>query len=292
MPLSISHHEENQATNANSIKHVLRPIVKFMIKQNMTYTLLCDLLKDLFIEVAEKELALTEKRVSDASISLVTRVHRKDVKRLRGNTDSLDRAIPENVSLGMQIIGRWHSDPTFLDDTGLPLPLVRETQDKMGISFYSLVRSVSKDIHPRAVQDEWLRLGIVYLDNEENIALKNDIFIPQSGWEEKMFFFRNNLQDHANALVHNICSNEKPLLERCVHFEGVNASQMPSIAKLAEKLSMKALREVNQKVLNDAEESPNDTTDKMRMTYGVYMYYEPSSQTQQALENKHIKKDG
>ncbi|MBV5344757.1 MAG: hypothetical protein JZU63_04105, partial [Rhodoferax sp.] len=71
-------------------------------------------------------------------------------------------------------------------------------------SFDRLVASESTDIRARAVLDEWLRLGIVELDADDNVRLISDAFVPKKGFEEKAYFLGRNLHDHIAASVHNL----------------------------------------------------------------------------------------
>jgi hypothetical protein len=273
----INNHEQKQSLATKAIKDVFRPIVKLMLSQQINYTYVADILKELFVEVAESELSKIEKRVADARISLSTGVHRKDVKRLRSTLNVKSDEMPQSISLGIKILGKWSSDPHFLDSESNPLPLKRLKQDNDEPTFESLVTSVSKDIHPRAVLDEWLRLGIAYIDNTDLVRIKTDAFIPQTGFEEKMFFLTNNLKDHANAAVHNVLNAGAPFLERCVLYDDINPNAIQKLSKLAGRVGMKALREVNTIAAQNSFDTPQGNS--LRMTFGVYMYYEPSQTT-------------
>ena len=77
------------------------------------------------------------------------------------------------------------------------------------------MRSVNKDIRPRVVLDEWLRLGVTQIDNLDRVCLVTDAFVPHDGLDEKLFYLGKNVQDHLEACVHNLNHpNDPPLLER------------------------------------------------------------------------------
>ena len=141
---------------ANALKRVFRPFVKLMLANNISYTFAIDLLKTLFVEVADQEFTIDQKRQTDSRISLMSGVHRKDVKRLRELQPDVEDVMPGNVSLGSQLIALWNADPKYLNEEGVPKPLPRFAAAQLTESFESLVRSISTDIHPRAVLDEWL----------------------------------------------------------------------------------------------------------------------------------------
>ena len=74
-----------------ALRKLLRPLVRLMLAHGITYPYLSDLLKGLFVEVAEQDFRLDAKAPTDSRVSLVSGVHRKDVARLRSLLDSADR---------------------------------------------------------------------------------------------------------------------------------------------------------------------------------------------------------
>lgn len=275
----------NQLLLAQAIKRVLRPFVRLMLAHNLTYTFLIDILKTLFVEVADAEFLIDGKRQTDSRISLISGVHRKDVKRLREEAPQVEDVMPENVSLGSQIIAIWSANPRYLDEDGMPKPLMRFSQAEDDVSFESLVKSVSKDIHPRSVLDEWLRLGVASLDTENVVHLTTDAFVPQEGFAEKVYYFANNMHDHAQATVSNVIGGRESFLERCVHYDGLTQESVKQLHELTKKQGMKSLREVNKLADALATKDQSSVDANMRMTYGVYYYYEsvPSNQLSDAL---------
>ena len=271
----IAETSKNQLLIANALKRVFRPFVKLMLANNLTYTFAIDVLKTLFVEVADQDFTIDNKRQTDSRISLMSGVHRKDVKRLRELQPDVEDVMPGNVSLGSQLIALWNANPAFVDADGLPKPLPRFASDNADASFESMVRSLSTDIHPRAVLDEWLRLGVARLDEDNFVHLTTDMFIAQEGFDEKVYYFGHNLHDHASAAVSNVIGQRPGFFERCVHYDQLSQQSLMAIADIAQKQGMKALRGVN-KVADEA--SMGDKSAKnanMRMTYGVYFYSEP-----------------
>jgi hypothetical protein len=278
---------KRQLLIASAIKRVLKPIVKLMLANNLTYTFAIDVIKGLFVEVADKDFAIPNKQQTDSRISLISGVHRKDVRRLRDYQPDVDEVMPDNISLGSQLVALWNANPKYLNEIGVPKPLPRFAADNPDESFEGLVRSLTSDIHPRAVLDEWLRLGIATIDDESFVHLTSDMFIPQDGFEEKAFYFGHNLHDHAQAAVSNVIGQQPSFFERCVHYDELSQSSVDTIAEFAKKHSMKVLRGVN-KVADVLAIGDKGTKADMRMTYGVYFYAEPM---QDADENQGNKKD-
>ena len=246
-----------------------------MLANNLSYTFAIDLLKTLYVEVADQDFTIDDKRQTDSRISLMSGVHRKDVKRLRELQPDVEDVMPGNVSLGSQLIALWNANPAYIDAEGLPKPLPRFASDMTGATFEGLVRSLSTDIHPRAVLDEWLRLGVARLDSDNFVHLTTDMFIAQEGFDEKVYYFGHNLHDHAAAAVSNVNGQRPGFFERCVHYDALSPQSLMAIADFAQKQGMKALRGVN-RVADEAATGDKDAKNaNMRMTYGVYFYAEP-----------------
>jgi hypothetical protein len=273
------HNEETkkQLLIANAMKRVFRPFVKLMLANNLTYTFAIDVLKTLFVEVADRDFSIEGKRQTDSRISLMSGVHRKDVKHLREEQPEVEDVMPANVSLGTQLVALWNATPKYLNDDGTAKPLQRFASSNPEASFEGLVRSLSTDIHPRAVLDEWLRLGVARLDDEGFVHLTTDMFIPKEGFDEKIYYFGHNLHDHAQAAVSNVLGQQAHFLERCVHYDALTTESINQIGELAEKQGMKTLREINKLADSHSTKDQGDAQANMRMTYGVYYYYEPMS---------------
>jgi hypothetical protein len=280
---------KRQLLIANALKRVFKPFVKLMLANDLTYTFAIDVIKGLFVEVAERDFTLDNKRQTDSRISLMSGVHRKDVRRLREHQPDVEEVMPANVSLGSQVIAAWNANAEYLDEVGLPKALPRFAASNADQTFEGLVRSLSTDIHPRAVLDEWIRLGIATVDDENFVHLTTDMFIPQEGFEEKVFYFGHNLHDHAQAAVSNVLGQPISFFERCVHYDELSQSSVDVIAEFAKKHSMKVLRGVNKVADVSAFNDKSNPEAKMRMTYGVYFYHEPM---QEVEKNKGDKTNG
>ena len=174
-----------------ALRKGLRPLVKFMVANQITYTYLSNILKAIYVDVAEKDFPVAGKKQTDSRINLLTGVHRKDVKRLRAEPDSQDSR-PANISIGSQLVARWVGDKSLLNSDNSPrkLPL-QDDNEFSNKSFEGLVTNIAKgDIRPRVVLDELMRLDMVELDPDHNVILKTKAFTPNRGAGGKAFLLR------------------------------------------------------------------------------------------------------
>lgn len=266
-----------------SLVKALRPFVRLLLAKGIGYSYLSDLLKEIFVDVAVREFAIDGKAQTDSRISLLTGIHRKDVKRLRAMEPDAHEPPPSTVSLGMRVVSAW-SMPPYADEAGIPQPLPRLSSQGGSVSFEALVASVCKDIRARALLDEWLRLGVVRIDPENRVALDVAAFVPSKGLEEKAYYFGHNLHDHAAAAVSNILSDRGVFLERSVHHDGLNPELIADLATEAESSGMRLLHSLNRKVLA-VEQAPvdGDESSKQRFTFGIYFYSESGDHPEGAV---------
>jgi hypothetical protein len=260
-----------------ALRQLLRPLVRLMLAHQITYTYLAGLLKEIFVDVAERDFPLERKAQTDSRVSLLTGIHRKDVRRLRGQAAEDARA-PATLSLGSQIVARWTSRPEYLDEEGQPRPLPRQSPEGGGESFEGLVESVSRDIRPRAVLDEWLRLGVAHLDGSGRVALDRAAFVPSRGFDEKAFYFGRNLRDHIAAGAHNLLAGDPPFVDRSVYYDGLSSDSVQELEELSEQKGMEALQAVNRRAMELQERDRGSRDAVRRVNFGIYVFDEVAAE--------------
>jgi len=251
----------------------MRPLVKFLIANQITYPHLINLLKSSYVDVAEKNFIVEGKKQTDSRINLLTGVHRKDVKRLRSEqVNPAER--PANISIGAQLIARWVGDKSLLNEDGSPKTLPLQDDDEFSMnSFEGLVANIAKgDIRPRVVLDELMRLDMVELDPDHNVILKTKAFTPNRGQEEKLYFFGKNIQDHLCAGVHNLSGEQPPFFDRSVYYDELSESSIQELNVLADSLGMDALIKMNEKALALQKADKGDLNARYRMNFGIFNY--------------------
>ncbi len=260
-----------------ALRHLLRPLVRLLVARGVTYPMLAELLKETYIDVADRDFRLDAKPATDSRVSLLSGVHRKDVRRLRGHVPVDAGTMPESVALGAQLVAAWTTKREFRDAKGRPRPLPRLAAKSGERSFEGLVASVSRDIRARPVLDEWLRLGIVALDADDCVVLRTAAFVPRSGLDEKAFYLGHNVHDHLAAAAHNLAGEGEAFLERSVHYDALDPASVAELAALAEKAGMQALQKVNRKAMECETRDAKKTAPKHRITFGIYFFNEPKN---------------
>ncbi|MEW6632492.1 MAG: DUF6502 family protein [Pseudomonadota bacterium] len=250
----------------SALNRVLRPLVRLAIKCGVTFPTFVDLLRQIYVNVAEHEFTLPDKQQTDSRVSLLTGVHRKEVSRLRGAGAPV-RVIPDSVSRTSAIVARWLADPMFTDSEGAPLPLSR-VADAGEASFANLVESVTRDLRPRAVLDDWLDRKLVEVDEKDRIVLMEAAMAPRDDGQVRLYYFARNLQDHAAAAVANMLADNPPFIERAVHYDGLSEDLAKSLEAYSRKVVIEALLHLNKHANEAVQSDPGGTS---RWNCGVYI---------------------
>lgn len=268
---------ELNSTNPNpalvtAIRWLLRPVVQLLIHYQVTYPYLAQLLKSLYLEVAEQDFPVAGKRLTDSRLSLLTGVHRKDVRRLRYEGESSKpQAAP--ASLGAQVISAWLSLPGYCNELGSPLPLYRLARQGEP-SFDTLVEKVGKqDLRSRSLLDEWLRLGLVRVDEEERVHLLQEAFIPGEDLADKLYFLGHNLHDHIQAAAENAMGEQAPHFERAVYYNNLTPESVAQLGAYAEAQGMELLKGLNNRARTLQQQDRGQDGAIQRFRFGAYFYH-------------------
>ncbi|MDM9623045.1 DUF6502 family protein [Rhizobium sp. S96] len=250
-----------------AVFRVLRPLVRLCLASGLNYVAFSALMRRLFIDVAEKDFALPDKQQTDSRISLLTGIHRKDVSRLRESSLSVD-SLPAPASRTSRIVARWLADPRCCDETGVPKALPRVSSNGE-FSFENLVGEVTKDLHARAVLDEWLDRGLAVLDENDHVQLRVDSLVSSADTQTRQHYFTRNLHDHAAAAVENMLAEVPPFFERAVHYNNISDALAKRLEAAGREEAMSMLLRLN-RMANQALET--DAGGDHRWIAGVYMF--------------------
>ena len=264
--------ETKQSTIVVALRRVFRPLIRFLIQHQITYPFLSDLIKRIYVDVASKDVPLTGARLTDSRVSLLTGVHRKDVRKFRQQEDFLETDSRKAISLSAQVLATWMSSTEYCDSKGNPKPLWRLDVDGQP-SFESLVEDVSRqDLRARSLLDEWTRLGVVMLDEKERVCLREEAIGPAEGFEEKIYFFERNIHDHLAAGVENLLG-EKPLhFDRCVYANNLSPESLERLKQYADREAMKLIKQLNRKAAEMQKKDSGSADADQRFNFGAFFY--------------------
>ena len=256
-----------------ALRGILRPLVRALIAQGVTAPAFYRILKGTYVEVAAETLG---ERATDSGVSVMTGVHRRDVKAFRSEAGP-DEGSRRKLSTLATVIGRWMSR-TGRDGTASPDPAAPDPTppDLTRQEFEALVVSVSRDVRPRTVLDELTRQGLVSTSGDV-VSLDVGALLGPANMDQRLHFFSENLGDHMSAAVENLLRDQPRFLERAVFYNRLSAASAETLDAAAREVGQAALLDVNRRALalQEADRARNDPTHRIR--FGVFFYAEDES---------------
>lgn len=251
---------------------LLRPAVRLLLRGGVDYPRLALELKTLFIEEAQAEIERAGHAGTDSSISLLSGVHRKDVRAWRQTGRPAAASRP--LAASTRVFARWLSDPACSSGPGQPMPLPRTGEAP---SFEALVRSVTQDVHAFTVLQELIRLGIVNVeirDERELVVPARGDYVPPAGSQEALELLAANLGDHAAAAVANVLG-ESATLEQSVFAAGITPASAERLQELARALWKRARTEMIAEATRLYEADKDSPEARARVRFGSYFRAAP-----------------
>jgi Family of unknown function (DUF6502) len=269
--MSKNGYNKTQLALMKAVRLLCRPLVRLLIEKSITFPQLRDLIKEIYIEVAENDFSLDGKKPSDSRIFVLTGIHRKDIKRIRQQDEHECSAVTASASLSGEIVARWTSMPEFLDDKGKPRTLLKNSKDD-DPDFETLVSSVNKDVRPKVILEEWLRLDIVSL-KDNHVVLNKSAFVTNKAFNDMAYYLGHNVHDHMASCVNNILTEDEPMLERSVYYARLTKDSVNKLKAIADKKGDELLQQLNKQAIKfyDADKQKDDA--KYRMRLGIYWHH-------------------
>ncbi|MFT4824161.1 MAG: hypothetical protein ACJAUG_000588 [Halioglobus sp.] len=263
-----------QQALANALVVLLRPLARVLLNHGMAYGSFAELSRKVFVDEAYEHLERSGTRPTVSSVSALTGLSRKEVKRLRENFERDSEDSAQRYSRAIRVISGWVSDPVFHDELGEPAILPLEGRP---VSFTTLVKRYSGDIPPAAMLSLLERSQNV-ANVQGNIELKERAYIPMSTPLEKIHILGADTSELIATIGHNLeAESQDRLFQRKVSNVLVRAEDIPAFRELSNLKSQQLLEEYHA-WLSDHEVSKDDENAGKAGYVAVGIYYVEKSE--------------
>jgi hypothetical protein len=249
---------------------VLRPVVRWLLRQGVHYGALTQVLKQVFLAEARNELQRKGSKVTDSALSVLSGVHRKDVRTLGNQALPVAPLVPTPASV---LFTRWITDQRYRNPANAQV-MARLPRHGDAPSFEALARETSSDVHPRTLLEELQRLGMVSVEGDD-VCLAKERFVSSPEDASAAQTLAVNAGDHIAAAVHNLQAGSGfKFLEQSVYANGLSMDSGYKLAAVARTVwapafdGMVAAATECVRADNSREDTP------LRMRFGVYYYHE------------------
>lgn len=214
------------AALVQAIGRLVLPLARLAVAKGLPFAVVEAQLKQAFVRAArEAHPQLSAHRVV-SRIATATGLSRREVTRLTQERSPLPRRRP----VAAELFAHWANHPAYKDRRGRPRVLPRQGAEP---SFESLAQSVTRDVHPRSLLDELLRLGLAVHDADaDTVALVRDAFVPRGDADRMLGFLSDNVGDHLGAAVANVLGDGPEHFEQAVFADELSAESIAHIRSL------------------------------------------------------------
>ena len=190
----------------SALREVLGPLARLAVARGVSHATLDELLKQTLVQAGDQLYAELPAHRRVSRITTATGIHRREVSRLisllRGEQPHSAGAAPVERSHASELFTRWRTDPAYADRRGSPAELPRQGPPP---SFETLAQGITRDVHPRSLLDELLRLGLAAHDGaRDTVRLVREAFVPQGDEGRMLRVLGRNVGSHLNGAVDNL----------------------------------------------------------------------------------------
>jgi hypothetical protein len=260
-----------QAALLATLRQVLEPLAELAVQRGLPYAPVEELVRRAFVgagDAAHPDL-LPHRKVS--RISTTTGINRREVTRLLAMIRDARTAqqLPRR-SVASELFAHWVSDGRYRDRHGEPRVLRRQGRAP---SFESLARAITRDVHPRSLLDELLRLKLAVHDTErDTVELVRDAFVPSEDRVRMLQFLGANVGDHLAGAVTNVLTDGRRHYEQAVFADGLSEASVQEVwARIGEmwKALLVALVPVLEEKVERDQTQPGP---RHRLRVGLYTF--------------------
>lgn len=260
----------DQQALESALQRLLEPLARLVVARGVPYATVEETLKRACVEAASAvhpQLA-PHRRVS--RIATATGINRREVTRL---TRDRARAAPVTRprSPVSELFTRWRTTPPYVDDAGAARALPRQGPAP---SFESLAQEITRDVHPRSLLEELVRLGLARVDTAtDEVRLLREVFVPGGDQPRLYGLMGANVGDHLAAAVENLLVDDTRHFEQAVWADGLSDASLqalrPLVAAQWRALLAAMVPALEQAVAADAQRQPRPAG---RFRLGLYEF--------------------
>jgi hypothetical protein len=258
--------------------YMMEPMARMMVANGVTYSMFTQSLKRVFLEAAEQELAAHGRKITDSALSLLSGVHRKNVRTL---TVQRHQPLSRATSIATEVVARWLSDSAYVDAYGKPRVLsvrARPGESPELPTFERLAQSVSKDFHARSVLVELVRLGVAELDGDD-VRLALDKLSGSRNVHDTLRIMATNVRDHLAAACANLLAAQSntrpPFLEYAMWATELSEASVRELAVSTKNTWFSAMNKSAQLATALEEQDRNaPKSATCRFRFGAYVFHE------------------
>lgn len=204
-----------------ALRLLVRPLARFAIRHGLKVQQLTEALKQELTDAAEHELNKKQEKVNASRLSVITGIHRRDIRRIEETTDE---RVHQN--LAARVLSLWQTHSDYTTKAGKPRVLRYRGE---GNEFQELVRLVGTDLNSATVLFELCRVNAVEKKGDTLKVVQRN-YIERGDLENGFRYLSEDMEDLVETVEHNLTGEEKhPLHHLRTEYDRIRLDALPEI---------------------------------------------------------------
>jgi hypothetical protein len=270
--------ENFKATLLSAFKPLMRPLIRILVRNGVSFGEFSELLKSVFVESAQDVLQLPDSRQSVSRIAITTGLTRLEVSRLLTQTDEDAEALIGRLSRVGRLLTGWHQDSDFTGPYGIPYEVQFEAPPGRR-SFTELVRRYTSDVPADEMLDELKRIGAVLDLGNGYFRVLIRLYIPSAEDPAKFHAMSVAFTDLAKTLDQNLRPDEDhKIFERRVWApNGITPTAALDFDVYVKDRGQQFLESLDEWLsTREAEAMRSGAENRVRLGVAMYMFVRPT----------------
>ena len=253
---------------------LLRPLIRILIRNGVSFSEFAEVAKGAYVEVAEKDFSVPNKKITQTRISALTGLERREVARLVQIQIALEEARKgSNLNRIVAILTGWHTDVDYTGPYGVPMEL--RLSDNSGNDFSKLAyRHAGETVAPKVLLDEMVRAGVAVETEPGWFKVISRYYIAQGGAPAGLEHLSRTLQDLVTTIEHNLLETDtsKKMFERHVYTEeGIRPEDLPHFEAFTREKAKLLLEEIDN-WLSQLDKPDTAADERISTGLGIFHY--------------------
>jgi hypothetical protein len=274
----MSERSGDEATSAAlqaALARLLAPLAQLVVARGVPFLVLDEMLRGAVVSTAHAAHPGLPEHRRASRVSAATGLNRREVNRLLAlQSDAAAKAPPPALprSPAAMVFAHWRATPAYRTRAGAPRVLPRTGPTP---SFESLAHEVTRDVHPRALLEELLRLNLATHDDaRDSVALVKENFIPRGDGDRMVQWMGANVGDHFAGAIANLMGREPSHADQAIAADGLCAGSVAQVRPLLhahwQRLTEELVPLLERLIEQDAAQASADNPNTHRVRFGLY----------------------
>lgn len=225
----------------NSCRHLLKPLVRFLLRQGVLWSAFSDLAKEVYVAVARAEYGIDGRPTNNSRVAMLTGLSRREAARVR---DVLLEVVPQDDERQgnriARILSGWYTDAEFTDSEGRPA-------DLSAARFTVLLNCYAGDMPHTAVKKEMTHHELIEETASGDLRVLQRDYVYSRLDPEIMRQMGVAMHDHAATLDHNLNEERRsePRFERLADNAKIPEDQVEAFQAYVEERGLQFLQSID-----------------------------------------------